>query len=91
MIRFPIILMAGLYGGVGIMFCLCFILIHLLKITTLGRPYLSPIYPFRFSDLKYSVFRLPYQFLIQRPISNHPGDSTRIPAKKTKQKKDVDE
>jgi hypothetical protein len=91
MIRFPIILMAGLYGGVGIMFCLCFILIHLLKITTLGRPYLSPLYPFRFSDLKYSVFRLPYQFLIQRPISNHPGDSTRIPAKKTKQKKDVDE
>jgi Bacillus/Clostridium GerA spore germination protein len=91
MIRFPIILMAGLYGGVGIMFCLCFILIHLLKITTLGRPYLSPIYPFRFSDLKYSLFRLPYQFLIQRPITNHPGDSTRIPAKKTKQKKDVDE
>jgi hypothetical protein len=91
MIRFPIILMAGLYGGVGIMFCLCFILIHLLKITTLGRPYLSPLYPFRFSDLKYSIFRLPYQFLIQRPISNHPGDSTRIPAKKTKQKKDVDE
>jgi hypothetical protein len=91
MIRFPIILMAGLYGGVGIMFCLCFILIHLLKITTLGRPYLSPIYPFRFSDLKYSLFRLPYQFLLQRPITNHPGDSTRIPAKKTKQKKDVDE
>jgi hypothetical protein len=91
MIRFPIILMAGLYGGVGIMFCLCFLLIHLLKITTLGRPYLSPIYPLRFSDWKYSIFRLPYQFLVQRPISNRPGDSTRIPSKKTKQKKDVDE
>jgi hypothetical protein len=91
MIRFPVIMMAGLYGGVGIMFCLCFILIHLLKVTTLGRPYLTPIYPFRFSDWKYSIFRLPYQFLVQRPVSNRPGDSTRIPAKKIKQKKDVDE
>ncbi|WP_254871227.1 spore germination protein [Bacillus sp. Marseille-Q1617] len=91
MIRFPIILMAGLYGGGGIMFCFCFILIHLLKVTTLGRPYLSPVYPLRFSDLKYSLFRLPYQFLLQRPITNHPVDTNRIPAKKRKQKKDVDE
>ncbi|MCA1058583.1 spore germination protein [Rossellomorea aquimaris] len=90
-IRFPIIVMAGLYGGVGIMFCFCFLLIHLLKITTLGRPYLSPIYPFRFPDLKYSLFRLPYQFLVNRPVSNHPMDQMRIPLKKAKQKKDVDE
>ncbi|MBW3114386.1 spore germination protein [Bacillus sp. MCCB 382] len=90
-IRFPIIVMAGLYGGVGIMFCFCFLLIHLLKITTLGRPYLSPIYPFRFSDLKYSLFRLPYQYLVKRPVSNHPMDQMRIPLKKAKQKKDVDE
>lgn len=90
-IRFPIIVMAGLYGGVGIMFCFCFILIHLLKITTLGRPYLSPIYPFRFSDLKYSIFRMPYQYLVKRPVSNHPIDKGRIPIKKAKMKKDVDE
>lgn len=90
-IRFPIIIMAGLYGGVGIMFCFCFILIHLLKVTTLGRPYLSPIYPFRFADFKYSLFRLPYQYLVQRPISNHPIDQGRIPEKKAKEKKDVDE
>nr|WP_201715151.1 spore germination protein [Rossellomorea arthrocnemi] len=90
-IRFPIIVMAGLYGGVGIMFCFCFLLIHLLKITTLGRPYLSPIYPLRFSDFKYSLFRLPYQYLVKRPISNHPIDKGRIPEKKAKLKKDVDE
>ncbi|BCB04270.1 spore germination protein [Bacillus sp. KH172YL63] len=90
-LRFPIIVMAGLYGGVGIMFCFCFLLIHLLKITTLGRPYLSPIYPFRFSDLKYSIFRLPYQFLDKRPVSNRPIDQGRIPVKKAHMKKDVDE
>ncbi|TMU86978.1 spore germination protein [Bacillus sp. BHET2] len=90
-LRFPIIIMAGLYGGIGIMFCFCFLLIHLLKITTLGRPYLSPLYPFRFSDLKYSIFRLPYQYLDKRPVSNHPIDQGRIPEKKARTKKDVDE
>ncbi|MCA1062909.1 spore germination protein [Rossellomorea sp. AcN35-11] len=90
-IRFPIIIMAGLYGGVGIMFCFCFILLHLLKVTTLGRPYLSPIYPFRFADFKYSLFRLPYQYLVKRPVTNHPVDQGRIPEKKAKQKKDVDQ
>jgi Bacillus/Clostridium GerA spore germination protein len=91
MIRFPLILMAGLYGGVGIMFSFCFILIHLLKITTLGRPYLSPIYPLRFADWKYSFFRLPYQFLVRRPVTNHTKDSYRMPVEKHKKKKDVDE
>ncbi|MCA1053944.1 spore germination protein [Rossellomorea aquimaris] len=91
MIRFPIILMAGLYGGVGIMFCFCFMIIHLLKVTTLGRPYLSPIYPFRFADWKYSLFRSPYQYLVNRPVSNRPGDASRIPKNKAKKKKEVDE
>ncbi|WP_156509910.1 spore germination protein [Rossellomorea aquimaris] len=90
-IRFPIIVMAGFYGGVGIMFCFCFLLIHLLKITTLGRPYLSPLYPFRFSDLKYSIFRLPYQYLQIRPVTNRTQDKGRIPNKNAVQKKDVDE
>ncbi|MBV6685816.1 spore germination protein [Bacillus sp. JRC01] len=86
-IRFPLIIMAGLYGGLGMMFCFCFLLIHLLRLTTLGRPYLSPAYPFRYQDLKYSLFRLPYQFLSKRPITNHPSDAGRIPEEKIKHKK----
>src|SRR5690625_6303977 len=37
-IRFPLIILAGLYGLIGLMFGLCFIIIHLLRLTTLGRP-----------------------------------------------------
>ncbi|MEH7277095.1 spore germination protein, partial [Neobacillus vireti] len=31
-IRFPIILMAGLWGGIGIMLAFCFFIIHLLRL-----------------------------------------------------------
>ncbi|MDP4171338.1 MAG: spore germination protein, partial [Bacillota bacterium] len=46
-IRFPIIIMAGFWGGIGIMIAFCYILIHLLKLSSLGRPYFAPVYPFR--------------------------------------------
>ncbi|WP_081810907.1 spore germination protein [Bacillus sp. UNC438CL73TsuS30] len=90
-IRFPIILMAGLWGGIGIMVSFCFFLIHLLKLDTLGRPYLSPVYPLRWRDLGFSLFRFPLKYLSYRPVTNHPVDGQRYPSKKAKEKKDVDE
>ncbi|WP_335870812.1 spore germination protein [Bacillus sp. 2205SS5-2] len=91
LIRFPLIILAGLWGGIGIMFAFCIIIIHLLRLTTLGRPYLSPVYPPRFSDWKYSLFRVPLQFLAKRPQTNRPIDDFRMPKKKAKIKKDIDE
>lgn len=90
-IRFPIIVLAGLWGGIGIMLGFCFLLIHLLKLSTMGRPYLSPIYPFSWHDLRYSMLRFPLQYLGGRPETNEPGDKMRYPKKKAKEKKDVDE
>ncbi|WLR43156.1 spore germination protein [Bacillus carboniphilus] len=49
-------------------------MIHLLRITSLDTPYMAPIYPFRWEDLKYSLFRLPEQLNQKRPISNRPLD-----------------
>ena len=45
LIRFPIIILAGFWGFYGIMLAFCFILIHLLRQSSLGAPYLSPFYP----------------------------------------------
>ncbi|MGM0845270.1 MAG: spore germination protein [Bacillota bacterium] len=90
-IRFPIIICAGLYGGVGIMFAFSFLLIHLLKLSSLGKPYLSPIYPLTLSDLRYSLFRLPFQYMGKRPEANSPVDSEKMKEKKKYAKKDVDE
>nr|WP_263326026.1 spore germination protein [Neobacillus sp. Marseille-Q6967] len=90
-LRFPLILLAGLWGGIGIMVAFCFIAIHLLRLDTLGRPYLSPVYPLRFKDFGYSFFKIPPQYLSYRPLTNRPEDYKRFPKKKAKQKKDVDE
>ncbi|MFY0759401.1 spore germination protein [Metabacillus dongyingensis] len=89
--RFPMIILAGFLGLIGIMFGLCFILLHLLKLTTLGRPYLAPIYPFRKEDLKYSLFRLPVQYLAKRPITNSPIDYEIFPRRLAEKKRDTDE
>jgi len=90
-VRFPIIILAGFWGGVGIMIGFCILLIHLLRMSTLGRPYLTPIYPFSYHDLRYSIFRLPLQYLGGRPETNEPTDKRRYPLKKAKTIKDVDE
>jgi hypothetical protein len=90
-IRFPIIIMAGIWGGIGIMIAFCFFMIHLLKLESLGGPYLMPIYPLRWRDLGYSIFRFPLQYLSFRPETNRPIDDLNYPTKKSKEKKDVDE
>ncbi|WP_433742509.1 spore germination protein [Falsibacillus pallidus] len=90
-LRFPIILAAGLYGGVGIMFSFCLILIHLLKQTSMGRPYLNPVYPLKLGDLKYSLIRAPIFFYRNRPDSNMTRDPIRFSKQDALQKKDLDE
>src|SRR5699024_10502518 len=42
-ISFTIILLASIYVIIDIMFGFCFLIIHILKLTTLNRPYLSPV------------------------------------------------
>jgi len=91
MIRFPIILLAGLWGGIGIIISFCFLIIHLLKLETIGGPYLSPVYPLRWKDLGYSFMKIPNQFLSHRPMTNRPEDQERFSKRKARQKKDVDE
>jgi len=90
-IRIPMIILGGVLGMVGLAFGLCFLVIHLLKITSLGRPYLSPVYPLRFQDFNKALFRLPPQFENKRFKSYRPKELIRYSREKAKQKKDIDE
>ena len=74
LIRFPIIILAGFWGFYGIMLAFCFILIHLLRQTSLGAPYLSPFYPLRLKGLANSIIRLPYPLTSKRPEVARPVD-----------------
>lgn len=51
LIRFPLIIMASLWGVLGIVVLMVAFTIHLFKLTSVGRPYLFPMYPLRLKDL----------------------------------------
>lgn len=91
MIRFPFILFAAWLGGIGIMLCMLFIVTHLLKMTSLGRPYLEPLYPLRLKDWKDAFIRLPYNLLNSRPVLLRPKNKNRLPFIRMFQQKDIDE
>ncbi|MCZ8537453.1 spore germination protein [Paenisporosarcina quisquiliarum] len=71
-VRFPLILLAGFWGFYGIMLGFCFILIHLIRQSSLGSPYTAPFYPPRFMDWRDSIIRLPLPFTYKRQKSVRP-------------------
>jgi Bacillus/Clostridium GerA spore germination protein len=67
LIRFPMIILSGFWGLLSLTLGLMMIISHLLALTSLGRPYLAPIYPPRLSDWKDSFVRLPFYVQKERP------------------------
>lgn len=86
-IRFPFILSAQMLGLLGISLCFLAFVSHLLKLTSLGRPYIEPIYPMRVRDLKDAFIRLPLNYQNERPIFLRPGDTMRFNNRRVHAKK----
>lgn len=91
MLRFPFLLFAQWFGLLGIVLCFCFLMTHLLRLTSLGRPFLEPIYPPRSTDMKDAFIRLPFSMMSKRPQPFRKGESKRFSAKNAKRNKDIDE
>ncbi|MFZ3590793.1 spore germination protein [Bacillus sp. DJP31] len=91
LIRFPFLLLAHLWGLIGIVMCFCFLMTHLLHLTSLGRPFLEPIYPPRFEDLKDAFIRLPFAKLAKRPVQLRTNNKLRFSPKEANYKRDIDE
>jgi energy-coupling factor transporter transmembrane protein EcfT len=91
LIRFPFIILAELWGLIGIAIAFIFLMGHLLRLTSFGRPYLEPIYPPRLEDLKDAFVRLPFKMQPKRPIELQSQDTIKFSEKTAKQKKDIDE
>ncbi|WP_347552127.1 spore germination protein [Pseudalkalibacillus hwajinpoensis] len=88
LIRFPFLLFAHLWGMLGVVICFCFMLVHLLRLTSLGRPFLEPMYPFRIKDFKDALIRLPLSYQNRRPIHLQTNDPVRFKPKKQRKKND---
>lgn len=90
-LRFPFIFAAQLWGLLGIVICSLGLIAHLLRLTSLGMPYLVPFYPFRTSDLYDTLIRPPYSKFHHRFSFFRSPKPERFDKKHANQKRDIDE
>jgi spore germination protein KA len=81
LLRFPLIIMAGIFGLYGVMIGLILILNHLLSLKSFGVPYMSPFVPGNFQGLKDSLIRSPLWWMSERPAFLQPHDKYRLETK----------
>lgn len=60
LIRFPFMFLASVFGFFGIVIGTFLLVVHLLNLSSLKRPYFSPIIPFQPKELYKIYFREPY-------------------------------
>ncbi|WP_272038966.1 spore germination protein [Paenibacillus sp. JJ-100] len=59
-LRFPLILLAGTLGLLGIILGILIVITHLCSLRSFGMPYLEPIAPFRKKQIKDVLWRSPF-------------------------------
>lgn len=67
LLRYPFIVLAAVWGGLGIYVGLVFLIVHLARLKSLGVPYLVPVYPFRKQAVLSSFIRPKYVKYDKRP------------------------
>ncbi|MBO8157924.1 MAG: spore germination protein [Bacillaceae bacterium] len=75
--RFPIMVLAALYGMIGVVIGLMIIVAHFVSLETLGTPYSNPLAPTRLRDWKDFIIRLPMQKMKSRPTQARANDQIR--------------
>ncbi len=67
LLRFPMMILAGFLGLLGLILGVIVILNHLLNLRSFGVPYMSPLAPMKGRDLKDVLWRAPRWMLNTRP------------------------
>ena len=65
-IRYIFILSAGLFGLYGLMLAFAWLFAHLLRLNSLGTPYMTPVIPRKGRDLFDSIIRFPTTFIKEK-------------------------
>ncbi|MFC7320106.1 spore germination protein [Halobacillus campisalis] len=91
LIRFPFLIGAQMWGLVGVAMVMMFYIGHLIKLTSIGRPFFAPLYPLRFLDLRDAFIRLPFSKQTDRPLQNRPEAPRRFNKKHVSERRDIDE
>ncbi len=61
LIRFGFLVLSGIFGMYGVMTGAAALVIHLCSVTSFGAPYMSPLAPFSWMGLKYTMWRSSYR------------------------------
>nr|WP_125666621.1 spore germination protein [Paenibacillus baekrokdamisoli] len=77
LLRFPMMLLASMFGIVGMVCGAMALVAHFVSLETLGTPYGSPLAPWRFADLKDVFIRLPLWTMGKRPKGTNAVQSVR--------------
>ncbi|MBA2939084.1 spore germination protein [Paenibacillus sp. CGMCC 1.16610] len=67
-IRFPIIISAGLLGLFGMVFSTTLLVIHLLRLTSAGHPYFYPPYDIKEKNKRDGILRIPFPMAPKRSV-----------------------
>ncbi|WP_430787617.1 spore germination protein [Virgibacillus flavescens] len=76
-LTYPMMIMATTFGFVGVTFGFMIMIIHLCKLESFGTPYLAPVAPLHFKDLKDTFVRLPLWMFNSRPKDAQPQAAKR--------------
>jgi spore germination protein len=69
LLRFPLMLLAGVFGLFGIVVGLVWVTVHLCSLKSFGVPYLSGIAPYKKKEQKDIMMRAPWWSMVFRPSS----------------------
>jgi spore germination protein len=81
MLRFPIMIMAGIFGLFGIIVSSVWLTLHLVSLTSFGQPYMSGVAPLHRKELKDIFVRVPWTWMTTRPMTVPSQDQTRQDSK----------
>jgi len=90
-LRFPMIILAAVWGSLGIVIGTALLLIHLTRLRSLGVAYTMPIYPLKLKDLTDSFIRSSYQYTTMRMSFVRPKSLIRYIPRSRRKKQDIDE
>lgn len=80
MLRFPMLILAGVLGLYGVIAGIFLIVIHLLGLRSFGIPYMAPISPQFPENMKDVWVRAPRWNMHQRPLLSISGNKQRVPS-----------
>lgn len=69
MLRFPLVLVTGIFGITGTVACVLLLFAHLCTLKSFGIPYLTPLAQLSYSEWGDTLVRAPVRALLQRPAT----------------------